>query len=296
MANTTTHRIVDDIAVTVRAPADTSESPIIILCHGFCGIQEVILPDFADRFVAAGYTVITFDYRGFGSSFGERGRLAPAMQIQDIVSVIGWAKAEYGCEQGRIGLWGTSLGGCHVIAAAANNPDIGCVIAQLPFADGEELVLGTLSLAERADFTATLKKMEEKRSSTGKELFVGITRVLSDDESKAFFEATKEQFPAIDVKIPFLTVLETINYKPKSFAAAVSCPVLVVVAGKDTVNSPEQGVALYEAIGASRKSLHIEQGARHYDIYSGVHFEMIVARETELVPRAYRGWDRLSTF
>ena len=92
--------------------------------------------------------------------------------------------------------------------------------------------------------------MAEKQQATGKEMFVAVTRVLSDDESKAFFEENKVRYPAMDIKIPFLTVRETLRYQPRDNAARVTCPVLVVVAGGDTVNPPEQGIALYEAVGS----------------------------------------------
>lgn len=51
-----------------------------------------MLPDFSEAFTRAGFSTITFDYRGFGDSDGERGRLVPAMQIDDIISVVNWAK------------------------------------------------------------------------------------------------------------------------------------------------------------------------------------------------------------
>lgn len=38
----------------------------------------------------------------------------------------------------RIGLWGTSFGGCHVFGAAVRDPEIKCIISQLAFADGEK--------------------------------------------------------------------------------------------------------------------------------------------------------------
>lgn len=83
---------------------------MIILCHGFCGIREILLPDFAEAFTRAGFSTITFDYRGFGDSDGERGRLVPAMQIDDIISVVNWAREQPSLDAQRIGLWGTSFG------------------------------------------------------------------------------------------------------------------------------------------------------------------------------------------
>ncbi|WP_448310623.1 UilS family quorum-quenching N-acyl-homoserine lactonase [Pantoea sp. PGP6] len=279
--DTTTLILPEGIALTLRQPVQHTKHPVIILCHGFCGIREILLPDFADAFTRAGFATITFDYRGFGDSEGERGRLVPAQQIADILSVVNWAKQQPALDETRIGLWGTSFGGCHVFGAAADNADIKCIVSQLAFADGEAIVTGQMDAAEKAAFSATLEKMAEKRTSSGKEMFVAITRVLNDVESKTFFEENRQHYPKMDIKIPFLTVRETLLYKPALIAAKVQCPTLVVIAGKDSVNPPEQGRALFEAIAATDKKLYEVTDARHYDIYTGDFFRQVVQVQTE---------------
>lgn len=84
----TDHKLSEGIALTFRVPEGNIKHPLIILCHGFCGIRNVLLPCFANAFTEAGFATITFDYRGFGESDGERGRLVPAMQTEDIISVM----------------------------------------------------------------------------------------------------------------------------------------------------------------------------------------------------------------
>jgi len=275
-----THTLPEGVVLTLRQPTAATQSPVIILCHGFCGIQEILLPAFAEAFTRAGYATLTFDYRGFGDSEGERGRLVPLMQIADILSVIAWAKDQPALDSDRIGLWGTSFGGCHVFGAAANNPDVKCIVSQLAFADGESIVTGKMDAAEKSAFIATLEKMDQKRQSSGKEMFVAITRVLNDEESKAFFEENRQQYPKMDIKIPFLTVRETLRYKPAENAAKVTCPTLVVVAGQDSVNPPDQGRALFDAVAATDKQLFVAEEARHYDIYSGQHFASVIKVQT----------------
>lgn len=152
---------------------------------------------------------------------------------------------------------------------------------QLAFADGEVLVTGEMNELEKASFLSTLNKMAEKKKNTGKEMFVGVTRVLSDNESKVFFEKVKGQYPEMDIKIPFLTVMETLQYKPAESAAKVQCPVLVVIAGQDSVNPPEQGRALYDAVASGTKELYEEADACHYDIYEGAFFERVAAVQTQ---------------
>lgn len=280
--NTSIHTLSDGIALTLHTPSDHNDTlPVIILCHGFCGIRDILLPPFAEAFVRVGFAAVTFDYRGFGDSEGERGRLVPEMQIDDILSVVGWASEQPGLDAQRIGLWGTSFGGCHVFAAAAQDPQIKCIVSQLAFADGEAIVTGHMSADEKVAFMATLDKMAEKQKATGKEMFVSVNRVLSDAESKAFFEENRAQYPKMDIKIPFLTVRETLHYKPAEAAAKVACPSLVVIAEQDSVNPPEQGRILFDAIGAETKKLYEQPGARHYDIYAGESFQQVVQVQTD---------------
>jgi dienelactone hydrolase len=276
-----THKLSDGIVLTHRFPAGRTKKPVIILCHGFCGVRDILLPDFAEAFTRAGFSTITFDYRGFGDSDGERGRLVPAVQIDDIISVVNWAREQPTLDAQRVGLWGTSFGGCHVFGAAVRDPGIKCIVSQLAFADGEEIVTGKMNDAEKDAFLLTLDKMVEKQKRTGKEMFVGINRVLSDVESKSFFEENRAQHPKMDIKIPFLTVRETLLYKPALNASQVTCPTLVVIAGQDTVNPPEQGRALFESVGSKEKSLYEESNAHHYDIYTGEHFKQVIDIQTE---------------
>lgn len=277
--NVSAYTLPGEIAATVHAADNSRSAPTIILCHGFCGIQPVLLPAFVNAFVEAGFTAITFDYRGFGASGGERGRLVPAMQIADIASVVTWCQSLPEVDGSRLGLWGTSFGGGHVIAAAADNPEVRCVVSQLAFADGESVVTGSMTPEDKKAFIATLEKMNDKKAASGKEMFVAITRVLNDGESKAFFDNHKTAFPAMDIKIPFLTVRETLHYKPVEFASRVTCPTLVIAAGSDTINPPEQAVALFEAVATGTKKLHIEEGAKHYDMYSGAHFQSVITQQ-----------------
>ena len=266
------------IAATLHLPEQPGPHATVLLCHGFCGTQPLLLPAFAAAFAQAGYLAVTFDYRGFGESGGEAGRLVPSMQIDDILAVLDWLKTHDQVDAQRIGLWGTSLGGGHVMGAAARDSGVRCVVSQLAFADGEEVIAGHMSAEEKASFLATLAKMEERKQA-GKEMFVPLTRVLGDPESKAFFEKHKDSYPELSIKIPMLTVKEMFHYKPATDAARVTCPTLVVVAGDDGVNPPAQGTALFDAVGAATKQLYVQEGARHYDAYEGTHFDQVAQRQ-----------------
>lgn len=60
----------------------------------------------AQAFARDGFVVVTFEYRGFGDSSGERGRLA----VADIRAVLRWVRNNPVLDEQRLGLWGTGLG------------------------------------------------------------------------------------------------------------------------------------------------------------------------------------------
>ncbi|MDC5838803.1 alpha/beta hydrolase [Vibrio europaeus] len=260
--------------------ATTQPSPLVILCHGFCGVKELLLPAFAERFANQGYAALTFDYRGFGESEGKTGRLVPKLQIEDIHAAIEWAKTESNVDSNRIALWGSSFGGANAIIAASQSDDIKCVIAQLTFADGETVITGEMSAEEKDKFLSTLERMRDKKAKTGKEMMVPIAKVLSDQQSVDFFNQFKDDFPALTVKIPFLTVWETINHKPVEALANLNKPVMIVAAEQDGVNPLSESQVLFDKANEP-KALHVEEGTTHYQVYSGKHFESVVTKQLE---------------
>lgn len=110
--------------VTVRGwlqlPEGPGPHPVVILAHGFGGVKEWTIPELADTLVGVGIAAIAFDYRNFGDSDGcPREEVDHCGQIDDFLCAIAYASTVPELDPARIGLWGTSLGGRNVLAAAA---------------------------------------------------------------------------------------------------------------------------------------------------------------------------------
>ena len=116
--------------------------------------------------------------------------------------------------------------------------------------------------------------MAEKKATTGREMMVPVSKVLTDNQSVAFFKAYRDQFPALAIKIPFLTIAETMAHKPEQYIKDIAAPLLIIAAEKDGVNPPEESQRLYD-LAPEPKKLYTEPGATHYEIYSGKHFERV---------------------
>lgn len=152
------------LSAELFAPANPMEEklPTIIMSHGWGGQASLLRPD-ALAFAKAGYLVVTFDYRGWGASDGRlvatgpipasdgkqpfttevrelREIVDPHDQLCDLMSVIHWVQAEPKCDTSRLGLWGTSYSGGHVVYAAAKDHRIRAVVSQVPALDSRMVV------------------------------------------------------------------------------------------------------------------------------------------------------------
>ncbi|WP_370330576.1 alpha/beta hydrolase [Mycolicibacterium hippocampi] len=111
----------------------TGPRPYVILCPGFGGTQDTpSLIAAAEAFARHGYHAMTFDYRHFGLSDGEPRQLVDLDgQLDDIRAAISFVRTRP--DASGVVLWGTSLGGGHVVSVAATDPLVTAVIAQIPF-------------------------------------------------------------------------------------------------------------------------------------------------------------------
>lgn len=92
--------------------------PVAVICSGFQGLKEIIPTKLWAPLTAAGMACFSFDYRGLGTSKGERGRIIPAEQVRDVRSALTFLEGSPIIDPTRIALVGWGLGGGIVVQAA----------------------------------------------------------------------------------------------------------------------------------------------------------------------------------
>jgi len=248
---------------------DDRPLPGVVLCHGFTGVKELILPYYARRFAQAGFAALAFDYRGFGDSEGPRGRLIPLEQAEDIRNAITFLEAQPEIDPARIGLWGTSFGGAHVPYVAAIDTRVKAAVAQVGFGDGERLFRRKTGEAQIAMMQEMLAADRRQRVLTGRGALVDPLQLLSDEDSVTFFNKALKDLPQLRTQITLETAEKTWEYKPEEAVARISPRALLLIAVEHDVVCPkEEYEAMYQKAGEPRK-LVILPGLRHYDVYSG---------------------------
>src|SRR3954464_7887496 len=118
---------------------DTSEEslPVVVMAHGFTATKEMTLDQYADVFVADGLAVLVFDMRNTGESDGTpRFEIDPVAQWRDYSHAITYAPSLEGIDPESVGIWGTSYSGGEVLAVAALDRRVRCVVTQVPLIAG----------------------------------------------------------------------------------------------------------------------------------------------------------------
>ena len=243
--------------------------PLILLCHGFAGVKELLLPNYALKFIEKGYAAFTFDYRGFGDSEGPVGQIIPEEQVRDIRNAITFVGSQPEIDCDRIGLWGTSLGGANALITSAVDDRVKALSVQITFGDGERNNTSDLSEEEKEKRKIALNKSLLAAAVKNKVMKLPLKKILSDTQSKKFFEEYNPLFPeALKTKIPFVTTKYIDEWKPENYLHRIEIPVLVVGATNDMVNNPEESEKIFNKLSTEKKKL-LMVDSTHYDIYIG---------------------------
>lgn len=111
--------------------------PAMVLGHGLGAVKEMGLDRYASVFTELGIVCVVFDYRNFGQSGGEpRQLLDVQLQLDDWKAAIDYTSSLDHVDRERIGIFGSSFGGGHVISTAATDKRVKAVISQCPFTSG----------------------------------------------------------------------------------------------------------------------------------------------------------------
>ena len=121
-----------------RAEGGGGRQPLIVLSHGFSAVMAMGLQDYAEAFAAAGYACLVYDHRNYGQSSGwPRNETDPWAQVEDMRAAISHARTLDCCDPDRVGLWGTSYAGGHVLTVGALDKRVACLVSQVPLVSGQ---------------------------------------------------------------------------------------------------------------------------------------------------------------
>ena len=140
----------------VKTPA-----PAIVMTHGWSCLKEFYLDKYAELFAQHGFFVLVYDQRNFGESEGEpRQEIDPWQQIRDYRDAITFLQTQGSVDPRRIGIWGTSYSGGHVLVVSAIDKRVKCVVSQVPTISGWK---GALRRTPPGEWAALRERFHQDR-------------------------------------------------------------------------------------------------------------------------------------
>ncbi|MDB5985431.1 MAG: Acetylxylan esterase [Nevskia sp.] len=279
--------------ITLRGWLQTPDSgsgkfPLVVMAHGLSAVKELFLDRYADIFSAAGLACLVYDHRNFGASAGEpRLEVDPWLQVKDYREAITFAALQPEVDRTRIGIWGTSFSGGHVIPVAALDKRVKCVVSQVPFMAGLRNAQRVFREEElpliRAHFDADrearfLGKAPEMLPVFGER---GSHAALPSPEEWEFMQAGGLIGTPLWLNQVTLRSAEMMmEYEPISFIQQVSpTPLLMIVVTADIVTPTDIALEAYQRALEPKKLLLVKGG--HMEVY---------ANQFELGAHAARDW------
>ena len=237
--------------------------PAILMTHGWGGVRQHLNSQYAGKFAEAGFVVLTFDYRGWADSdsrlviigdqpdIGPDGEVTvrarairevidPFDQVRDITSSLDFLAGEPGVDVNRIGIWGTSFSGGHVIFVGAQDPRVAAIVSQVGYQ-------GVGLTKERRLFS----------------------RQRAIDKARGKIDPIPQGIDGVPRLSGTPDLAKMVDYRPIDWASQIRVPTLIIdVEDEEFFDRRKNGRAAFELISKNTQANYKLFPGRHYDIYS----------------------------
>ncbi|AVD89959.1 alpha/beta hydrolase [Pseudomonas sp. SWI44] len=252
-----------------------SRHPAIVMAHGFTAVKEQYLDRYAEVFAAQGFAVLVYDNRNFGASEGQpRQEADPLLQVRDYRDAITYVSSLDDVDAARIGIWGSSYSGGHVLQVAAFDRRVKCVSSQVPAISGS----ADVRMAVRPDLMPGLiEAFEADRAARYAGDHALVMEVVNEDPKSDcalpgqdcfdFFTGSQRSVaPAWRNEVTLKSIEMLNEYEPGYAVDRISpTPLQMIVALKDTVTVPDAALKAYESALQPKNLVLLKCG--HFDPY-----------------------------
>jgi len=240
--------------------------PVIIACSGYQG-QKIIHPErFARALTPLGYAVLAFDYRGFGRSEGERGRLVPQEWVEDVRAAVDRLTGVDDVDSSRLALVGWGLGGGVVVTEAADDPRVNAVACLNGIADGTRSTRNTHDDISWASLLDRIHEDRKHRTATGRSEITDpwdIVRLNLDARTNSYVGEELYKTLNFGSGVTLESADFLLRFSPEQAVHRIAPrPLLIVHSAKNELYKPIEARSLYEH-AAEPKRLQFLEGAGH---------------------------------
>jgi hypothetical protein len=248
---------------------DGQKVPAIVMANAITAVKEMVLPAYAERFAAAGYACLAFDFRFLGESGGEpRGQLFAAEQIEDLRNAISWLSLQPEIDANRIGAWGASFGGAHVLYLAAFDKRIKAAVAAIPSMrtiDTMVHFIGRQGLAQIQGFLGwdRTNRYQTGAVSTMKTVSDGTENaMLPNPEANEFYNRQAATIaPNWNPQVTVESLEKLLEYDPTYAIEFIAPTPLLMIVGEHDMSQPANlSLAAFARAGEPKKLVTMPSG------------------------------------
>lgn len=254
----------------LRSPDRVSGSRrVVVQGPGWLGLRDARLYErYHEALAAAGFTVLVFDYRGFGASDGDPTRLSLRAQVEDLRSAVSYLLTRDDVDADSIGVFGSGgTGGGNAVLHAATDDRVRAVVSQLPVADGADWLHRMRSEYEWLELLAAVETDRRERALSGKSRLVDPRNEIMVPTAERRATTVKRD---VDGRVADLVELASVEdvlaYRPERAAARLRTPLLVIAVENDATTPTDHAIRVYEA-ARGPKELLLQRHTSHYAAY-----------------------------
>lgn len=272
----------DQISAILRLPNESPAKALraVVQGPGWLGLKDAKLYlRYHEGLTDAGFAVMIFDYRGSGESEGDRRLLSPSRQLEDLVNAVTYLTTREDIDGDNIGVFGSGgTGGGNAILLAAVDTRVGCAVAQVPVADGEDWLRRMRREYEWQEFLVRLRADREARVTTGEgELVQPREEIMVPTPERRQTKVKADVDDRVSDVVQLRGAEEILSYKPIDVVDRIAPRGLMVIAVEDDPVTPtDHAVSLYERAGAPKK-LILQRHTTHYAAYEQYGDEIVPA-------------------
>jgi fermentation-respiration switch protein FrsA (DUF1100 family) len=254
--------------------APAGPAPAIVMAPGFSVVKEMFgLSNYGERFAGAGFVTLLFDFRFLGASDGgPRGRIVSHEQQEDYRNAITWLSLQPEVDPERIGAWGTSYAGGHVLHLAAFDRRIKVAVVQAPTVNPIEQIVHRAGREGLDELRRRLVADRRQRFESGTVNYakvVGLPGEFAALRAPGAYEAMMreaERAPNWVNQVTLDSLEDYVEYLPTaSIERICPTPLLMILAEHDALIPVHLSRAAFERAGEPKELLTLPCG--HFDVY-----------------------------
>jgi fermentation-respiration switch protein FrsA (DUF1100 family) len=240
------------------APGETR--PAIVTCSGYQGLKTIHPERFARSLVPHGYICLAFDYRGFGASEGERGRLVPQDWVEDVRAAVSLLETVPEVDNGRIGLLGWALGGGVAIAEAADDERVRAVATCNAIGDGARSTRFMHDEASWERLRDGVVRDRPARAVTGRsEIVHPFDIVRLDGVTAGYVDGELYKAAGFGSGVTLESADYLLRFRPEDVVERIAPrPLLLVHGDRNDLHSPDESRSLHARAGDNSELLLLD--------------------------------------